>query len=133
MSKKSRGFMAPRQSRVTPGETAGGIGLDDVAKNKAMQEAQVRARVEMLASAIYAQNVFNDPEETDFDESCVKLSHLSIDAALIFAREVWGVRGQRVRAFAPQDDVLPPQPVASPAAVPGDQTQLAPGPKLFEG
>lgn len=106
MSRRSRLPMPPRQSRIP---IAGGVALDQVAQQKAIQEAQARVRVEGLAAGVFAQNIDIDAE--DLESECINVAQRSIDSALIFAREVWGLHGQRVRPAAGPSDSPPPQPI----------------------
>jgi hypothetical protein len=109
MSRQSRGHFAPKQSRPQSEAIAGGVGLDQVQQNRQIQEAQLRMRVESIATALYAQ--FVNPEAANFEEHCAACARLSVDSALVFAREVWGVQGQRVQSVAAPEGASPPQPI----------------------
>lgn len=85
----------------------GGVALDQMAAQRQQQELAVRARVEGLAAAIYASNVDLN-EGPDITSECIQAS---IDKALDFAREVWGIQGQRVSPAAPQEGAEPPSPI----------------------
>lgn len=101
MSRNKKQFYNPANSN----RLVGGVGLDKVAEVKAAQEQQIKARIEGLAAAIYASNVaIGDNEEDN-----ARQAQLSIDAAIVFARIVWGVQVQRV--FEQPPTAPPPQPV----------------------
>lgn len=103
-----------KQPNLQQNVTHGGVPLDQLQQQKAMQEAQVRARVEGLAAAVYAQNVDLDfgPTVDAFENHCSETAQVAIDAALIFAREVWGIQGKRMAPAVCNDpDVEAPQPI----------------------
>lgn len=109
MSRNNRHDWRDRQNktqRVQPHEVAGAVRLDT--NQREQQEALVKARVENLAAAIYAQNIggaVDDKGRFDIDTAGAVAS-FSIDSALIFAKEVWGIHGQRVCNPAPQFPVV---------------------------
>jgi hypothetical protein len=88
-------------------QVKGGVALDQMAAQKQQQELAVRARVEGLAAAIYASNVDLNGDDGITSE-CVQAS---IDKALDFAREVWGIQGQRVSPAVAQEGAEPPSPI----------------------
>lgn len=99
---------------VQAADVAGAVPLDQVAAGREQQAALIRARVENLAAAIYAQNINGAVDDAgQFDrEYATAVAGFSIDAALLFAGQVWGIQGQRVQnGPAPK----PVQPVAEPA------------------
>lgn len=105
MSKK-RQFRAPRQSLAIP---QGAVALDDVQQQRQLQEVQMRQRVEAIASAIYADNVDVCGSEAVQSQLC----QLCFDAALVFAKEAWGIQGRRVRPSQISEAVSPPRPIQS--------------------
>lgn len=93
---------------------AGGVGLDQVEAAKAQHQAVIQQKVESIAALVYAQ--FVGQLETDapgFDHQCSVHAGLAIDAALNFAKEVWGVEGRREKRVPVQT----PQPIIDPPPV----------------
>lgn len=94
MSKK-RGHRPPPQGFAQP--------VPDIRQNmqaKQNQQQQVRLQVEQLAATIYARSVAHycreaaegdEPDEDLFIRVCDR----SADAALVFARRVWGIQAER--------------------------------------
>ena len=88
---------------------AGGVGLDTVEQAKAEQNNQIRARVDGLAAAIFANNVYAGVEEPESNSDGEKIARNSYMAALRFARVAWGVNAQMVSP--PDQPSAPPQPI----------------------
>ena len=105
MSKRS-GLRPPRQSYAQIPQ--GAVALDDVQKQRNMQEAQLRQRIEAVALTLYSRSV--DVREPEAKQA--QLCQSCFDSALVFAREAWGVQGHRVRA-PKVEPVAPPRPVQS--------------------
>lgn len=109
MSRRSRMHRPPIQSRAPV--TDGGVGLDQIAAMRKQREAQLRAQVEGIAAGIYSSSVDLDCDDSEFNDLCVLYARRSIDAALIFAREIWGVQAQRVQAAEAPSGAEPPKPI----------------------
>lgn len=115
MGKKSRGHRPPQQSRVQPAQVPI---IDPQAKERAQaqQQAMIEQRLQSLVAGIYTENV--DLEGDEFDEAAAEQTlERSFDAAIVFARQVWGLqiqknksRGDQV-AEAEQRMSNPPQPI----------------------
>jgi hypothetical protein len=79
--------------------------------DRAQQEMQLRMRVEGVAAAIYASTVDPFTPKPEFDAHCALAARNAIDAALVFARETWGIQGTRTTAVQAPQGVRPPQPI----------------------
>lgn len=98
MARKQRGHRPPPQSRqqVPPGQ----VPLIDPNRQQAQQQqaaAVLQQRIESIAATIFSENaVINlGQEDEEFDEQITQVAQRSIDAALVFGRELWGVQAQR--------------------------------------
>lgn len=118
MGKKSRGHRAPQQSRVVP---AGSVPIiDPEARKQAelQQQAIIEQKIQSLVAGIYTDNVDLDIEDDEeFELASTRTLERSFDAAVIFARNVWGLQIQRnptrQQQEAERDERMsnPPQPI----------------------
>lgn len=118
MGKKSRGHRPPQQSRVAAGNVPI---IDPSARQKAeqQQQAMIEAKIQSLVAGIYTQNSPNCiDEEGNFDaDLAAKTLENAFDAAVVFARNVWGLNVQRNPTVAEQEKERdermsnPPQPI----------------------
>ena len=105
----SRSNRQQYKSRFNP-VPAGGVGLDTVEQAKAEQNNQIRARVDGLAAAIFANNILvGDHDNPPTDSEIETTARHSYIAALGFARVAWGINAQMVSP--PDQPSAPPQPI----------------------
>lgn len=111
MAKQRNHNRPPVQSyqQVNPAAAAD---LRQVAQAKAQQEAAVRQRVEGIAVGIFVE-VQKDLAKNDglsdreFEKRTEGNVARSVDSALIFAREVWGINASRKQAAGGAGPVTP--------------------------
>jgi hypothetical protein len=116
---KRRNHQPPPQSRVIP---AGQVPLID--PNRQHQEAQqqqavIGSKIENLTAQLFVENVYIDTikPEDEYREYVSAMVRRSIDAALIFAKELWNVEAKRMPSPAEAESLTnarqatPPQPI----------------------
>jgi hypothetical protein len=117
MGKKNRQHRPPQQSRIAPG----GAHIIDPNRKKAEQQQQqqiIETRIQSLVAGFYTENVDLDiADDDEFEAAAQQTLERSFDAAVIFARQVWGLDLHRNPPQAEQQKAAedrqssPPQPI----------------------
>ncbi len=107
MARKRERHRQPPQGRGIPAGQVPVIDPEAQQRAQAQAEAQIRARVEGVAAQIFtdvAAEVIRvvGPDDNDkLEASLTDAASVSIDAALVLGRELWGVQAQRQKPAQP--------------------------------